>query len=90
MTVEAPEQETEASPEDSPQPDEIPAEDSGEPTTEESEPRGIEAAYHVTGVRRKDLVAVIGDFIGAKPEYLKAPTYTFAVGSYTIDKEGEP
>ena len=49
---------------------------------------GIEAAYNVTGVRRKELVAAVGDFIGAKPEYLRAPTYAFAVGSYNIDKEG--
>lgn len=48
----------------------------------------IEAAYHVTGVRRKELVAAVGDFIGTKPEYLRAPTYAFAVGNYNIDKEG--
>lgn len=67
---------------------EIPAEDPSEPTAEESEPEGIEAAYNVTGVRRKELVAAVGDFIGAKPEYLRAPTYAFAVGSYNIDREG--
>ncbi|MBS6310695.1 MAG: hypothetical protein KH842_05590 [Firmicutes bacterium] len=60
----------------------------GEPTAEESSPGGIEAAYNVTGVRRKELVAAVGDFIGAKPEYLRAPTYAFAVGSYNIDREG--
>ena len=43
-----------------------------------NEPEGIEAAYNVTGVRRKELVAAVGDFIGAKPEYLRAPTYAFA------------
>ena len=82
MAVEA------AEPEESPQTDEIPAEDPGEPTAEESSPGGIEAAYNVTGVRRKELVAAVGDFIGAKPEYLRAPTYAFAVGSYNIDREG--
>ena len=82
MAVEATE------PEERSQTEEIPAEDSGEPTTEESEQGGIEAAYHVTGVRRKELVAAVGDFIGAKPEYLRAPTYAFAVGSYNIDREG--
>ena len=82
MAVEA------AEPEERSQTEEIPAEDSGEPTTEESEQGGIEAAYHVTGVRRKELVAAVGDFIGAKPEYLRAPTYAFAVGSYNIDKAG--
>lgn len=63
-------------------------ENPGEPTTEETEVEGIEAAYNVTGIRRKELVVAVGDFIGAKPEYLRAPTYAFAVGSYNIDKEG--
>ena len=82
MAVEATE------PEERSQTEEIPAEDSGEPTTEESEQGGIKAAYNMTGVRRKQLVTAVGDFIGAKPEYLRAPTYAFAVGSYNIDKEG--
>ena len=88
MAVEAAEPEIETALQESPQTDEIPAEDSGEPTTEESEQGGIKAAYNVTGVRRKQLVTAVGDFIGAKPEYLRAPTYAFAVGSYNIDKEG--
>ena len=88
MAVEAAEPEIEAGLEESRQTDEIPAEDPSEPTAEESEPKGIEAAYNVTGVRRKELVAAVGDFIGAKPEYLRAPTYAFAVGSYNIGKEG--
>ena len=82
MAVEA------AEPEESPQTDEIPKEDPGEPTTVRNEMEGIEAAYNVTGVRRKELVAAVGDFIGAKPEYLRAPTYAFVVGSYNIDREG--
>ena len=82
MAVEA------AEPEESPQTDVIPAEDLGETTTVGNETEGIEAVYNVTGVRRKELVAAVGDFIGAKPEYLRAPTYAFAVGSYNIDKEG--
>ena len=72
MAVEATE------PEERSQTEEIPAEDSGEPTTEESEQGGIKAAYNVTGVRRKQLVTAVGDFIGAKPEYLRAPTYASA------------
>lgn len=88
MAVEATEPEIEAAPENSPQDGEIPADDPGEPATEGNEPEGIEAAYNVTGVRRKELVVAVGDFIGAKPEYLKAPTYAFAIGSYNIDKEG--
>lgn len=88
MAVETAEPEIEAALEESPQEIETPVKNPGEPTTEESEQGGIEAAYHVTGVRRKELVAAVGDFIGAKPEYLRAPTYAFAVGSYNIDREG--
>lgn len=84
MAVEAAEPKIEVAPEESPQTDEIPAKDS----EEKSKPEYIEAAYNVTGVRRKQLVVAVGDFIGAKPEYLRAPTYAFAVGSYNIDKEG--
>ena len=78
MAVEAAEPEIETALQESPQTDEIPAEDPGEPITVGNEPEGIEAAYNVTGVRRKELVAAVGDFIGAKPEYLRAPTYAFA------------
>ena len=88
MAVEAAEPKIEAAPQESPQTDEIPAEDPGEPATVGNEPEGIEAAYNVTGVRRKELVAAVGDFIGTKPEYLRAPIYAFAVGSYNIDREG--
>ena len=84
MVVEAAEPEIEAAPHEIPQTYEISAEN----PEEESKPEYIEAAYNVTGVRRKELVAAVGDFIGAKPEYLRAPTYAFAVGSYNIDKEG--
>ena len=85
--VEAVEPATDES-EDSQPTDEPQAENPVEPTTEEIEAKGIEAAYNVTGIRRKELVVAVGDFIGAKPEYLRAPTYAFAVGSYNIDKEG--
>ena len=88
MAVETAEPEIEAALEESPQEIETPVKNPGEPTAEESSPGGIEATYHVTGVRRKELVAAVGGFIGAKPEYLRAPTYAFAVGSYNIDKEG--
>src|SRR5699024_4127586 len=66
MAVEAAEPEIETALQESPQTDEIPAEDPGEPITVGNEPEGIEAAYNVTGVRRKELVAAVGDFIGAK------------------------
>ena len=86
--AEAIEPAVEDEPEDSQPIDAPPTENPSEPTTEETEAEGIEAAYNVTGIRRKELVVAVGDFIGAKPEYLRAPTYAFAVGSYNIDKEG--
>ena len=75
MAVETTEPETEAAPEDNPQDGEIPAKDPSRPATEGNELEGIKAAYNVTGVRRKQLVTAVGDFIGAKPEYLRAPTF---------------
>ena len=78
MAVETTEPETEAAPEDNPQDGEIPAKAPSRPATEGNEPEGIKAAYNVTGVRRKQLMTAVGDFIGTKPEYLRAPTYAFA------------
>lgn len=86
--AEAIEPAVEDEPENSQPTDEPQTENPGKPTTEENEPEGIEVAYNVTGIRRKELVMAVGDFIGARPEYLRAPTYGFAVGSYNIDKEG--
>ena len=86
--AEAIEPEVEDVPEDSQPTDEPQAENSGEPTTEETEMEGIKVAYNVTGIRRKELVVAISDFTGSEPEYLKAPTYAFAVGSYNIDRKG--
>lgn len=57
-----------------------------EVTTEES--ATMEILYNVTGPRRKELAAAVGDFIGAKPKYMKAPTYAFVVEEYTIGRDG--
>lgn len=57
-----------------------------EVTTEE--PATMEILYNVTGPRRKELAAAVGDFIGAKPKYMKAPTYAFVVEEYTIGRDG--
>ncbi|MDO4168690.1 MAG: hypothetical protein Q4D45_02225 [Lachnospiraceae bacterium] len=48
----------------------------------------MEILYNVTGPRRKELAAAVGDFIGAKPKYMKAPTYAFVVEEYTIGRDG--
>lgn len=67
------------------------AETAEEPTAmeEPSEESGtMEIFYNVTGPRRKELAAAVGDFIGAKPKYMKAPTYAFTVEGYTIGRDG--
>lgn len=66
-------------------------EETAEQATEESnakEPGSMEIHYNVTGPRRKELAAAVGNFIGMAPVYMKAPTYGFAVGNYIIDKNG--
>lgn len=73
---------------------EKPAEESAEPIEEQAATEGpgeesgtMEIFYNVTGPRRKELAAAVGDFIGAKPKYMKAPTYAFMVEGYTIGKD---
>lgn len=66
-------------------------EEAAEKATEESEakePGSMEIHYNVTGPRRKELAAAVGNFIGTTPVYMKAPTYSFAVGNYIIDRNG--
>ena len=68
------------------------AEDTNHPAedTEASKESGtMEISYNVTGPRRKELATAVGNFIGAAPVYQKAPTYAFAIGSYTIDRNGK-
>ena len=48
----------------------------------------MEIHYNVNGPRRKELATAVGNFIGAKPKYMKAPTYAFQVGDYTISRDG--
>lgn len=66
-------------------------EETDEQENEESETKesgSMEIHYNVTGPRRKELAAAVGNFIGAAPVYMKAPTYGFAVGNYIIDRNG--
>ncbi len=84
MAVEATEPEIEAAPEESPQTDEIPEKN----PEEKSKPECIEAAYNVTGVRRKQLVVAVSEFTNIEPEYKAAPSFAYEIGEYTVDKEG--
>ena len=84
MAVEAAEPEIEAAPQESPQTYEISAEN----PEEESKPEYIEAAYHVTGVRRKQLVVAVSEFTNIEPEYKAAPSFAYEIGDCMVDKEG--
>ena len=53
-----------------------------------NEPEGIEAAYNVTGVRRKQLVVAVSEFTNIEPEYKATPSFAYEIGEYTVDKEG--
>lgn len=64
-----------------------PTEDKEAKANEES--GTMEISYNVTGPRRKELATAVGNFIGTAPVYQKAPTYAFAIGSYTIDRNGK-
>ncbi len=85
-TLTAPPATAETAPEAEPE-----AEEPAGQTAEESEngePGTMEILYNVTGPRRKELAAAVGSFLGAKPKYMKAPTYAFVVEEYTIGRDG--
>jgi|LSQX01.3.fsa_nt_gb hypothetical protein len=44
--------------------------------------------FNVTGSERKSLVAAIGEILEIKPKYLGMPSAAYAVGDFTIDKNG--
>ena len=48
----------------------------------------MQIKYNVTGDRRKALVAVMRDTLQDTVHYLRAPSFCFMVGKYTIDKNG--
>ena len=44
--------------------------------------------YHVTGEQRKALVTAVRAFTDAPAVYQNAPTFAYAIGEYSVDKEG--
>ena len=52
------------------------------------EPEIMEIAYHVTGDRRKELVTAISRFTGMTATFQNAPTFSYAIGDYIVDKGG--
>lgn len=38
---------------------------------------------------RKKLVKILGEYLGVKPKYLGAPSFSYQVGDFTVDREGK-
>ena len=52
------------------------------------EPENMEAAFNVTGERRKALVEAVKAFIDAPAIYQNAPSFAYIIGDYTASKTG--
>ena len=48
----------------------------------------MQIKYNVTGDKRKAMVAVMRDILQETTRYLAAPSFSFQVGAYTVDKNG--
>lgn len=55
-------------------------------TAEESDTMEIRFGY--TGEQRKELVKTIGEYTGQPPVYQNAPTFSYRIGEYKVDKRG--
>ena len=51
-----------------------------------AQPEIMELAYNVIGEQRKDLLTAVSAYVNADPVYQGAPTFSYAVGGYIIDK----
>ena len=68
---------------------EITAELNGpELTNTAHEPENMEAAFTVTGERRKALVETVKAFVDAPAVYQNAPSFAYVIGNYTVSKTG--
>ena len=52
------------------------------------EPDNMEAAFNVTGERRKALVEAIKAIVDAPAVYQNAPSFAYVIGDYTVSKTG--
>ena len=52
------------------------------------EPENMEAAFNVTGERRKALIEAIKAFVDAPAMYQNAPSFAYVIGNYTVSKTG--
>jgi len=48
----------------------------------------MEINFNVSGINRKDLVTAIGELVGKPIIYKGAPTFSYDVGDFSIDKSG--
>ena len=68
---------------------EITAELNGqELTVTAHEPENMEAAFNVTGERRKALVEAVKAFVDVPAVYQNAPSFAYVIGDYTVSKTG--
>lgn len=51
-------------------------------------PERMEVHFDVEGSARKGLAHAIGEGIGAYPSYKAAPSFTYTIGDYTLDRHG--
>ena len=47
-----------------------------------------EFKFSVTGAQRKELVTAISEILNTPTNYLGAPSFSYEIGDYTVDKEG--
>ncbi len=48
----------------------------------------FEVRYNVIGDERKRLVRAMGDILEAEPKYLGAPSFSYEIDYFTVDKNG--
>lgn len=48
----------------------------------------IKYDYHVTGTERKPLIQAISNLLGSLAVYQGAPTFAYAIGRYSLDRDG--
>lgn len=48
----------------------------------------IKYNYHVTGTERKPLIQAISNLLGSPAVYQGAPTFAYAIGGYSLDRNG--
>ena len=53
-----------------------------------AKPGNMEILYHATGERRKELVKAISQFTGMAATFQNAPTFSYVIGDYAVDKAG--